>query len=36
MAAPWILVDATAPLGHVVDEIVRRAKAIDSNNADPD
>jgi thymidylate kinase len=31
-----ILVDATAPLGHVVDEIVRRAKAIDSNNADPD
>jgi hypothetical protein len=30
-----ILIDATAPLAHVVDEIVRRAKAIDSNNADP-
>lgn len=30
-----ILVDATAPLAHVVDEIVRRAKASDSNNADP-
>lgn len=30
-----ILVDATAPLDIVVDEIVRRAKAIDGNNADP-
>lgn len=30
-----ILIDATAPLAHVVDEVVRRAKAIDSNNADP-
>ena len=30
-----ILIDATAPLAHVVDEILRRAKAIDSNNADP-
>lgn len=30
-----ILIDATAPLAHVVDEIVRRAKAIDSNHADP-
>jgi hypothetical protein len=25
-----IVIDATAPLDHVVDEIVRRAKAIDS------
>jgi AAA domain-containing protein len=31
-----ILINATAPLAHVVDEILRRAKAIDSNNADPD
>jgi len=30
-----ILIDATAPLAEVVDEIVRRANAIDSNNADP-
>ena len=30
-----ILIDATAQLAHVVDEIVRRAKAIDSSNADP-
>ena len=30
-----ILIDATAPLSHVVDEIVRHAKTIDSNNADP-
>jgi thymidylate kinase len=30
------LVDATAPLAHVVDEILRRAKAIDSNHADTD
>ena len=29
-----ISVDATAPLAHVVDEIVRRAKEIDSNAAD--
>jgi len=29
-----ILIDATAPLAHVVDEIVRQAEAIDSNNAD--
>lgn len=28
-----IVIDATAPLAHVVDEIVRRAKAIDSTNA---
>jgi hypothetical protein len=31
-----ILIDATAPLAYVVDEIVRRAKAIDSNNDDTD
>ena len=30
-----ILIDATAPLAHVVDEIVRRAKDIDSDNGDP-
>jgi gluconate kinase len=30
-----IVIDATAPLAAVVDEIVRRATAIDSNNADP-
>jgi len=30
-----ILIDATAPLAHVVDEIVRRAKAIDDNNVNP-
>lgn len=30
-----ILIDATAPLVEVVDEIVRRANAIDDNNADP-
>jgi hypothetical protein len=30
-----ILIDATAPLAHVVGEIVRQAKAMDSNNADP-
>ena len=30
-----IVIDATAPLACVVDEIVRRAKAIDSDNADP-
>ena len=30
-----ILIDATAPLAHVVDEILRQAKAIDSANADP-
>ena len=30
-----ILIDATAPLAHVVDEIVRRAKALEDNNADP-
>ena len=30
-----ILINATAPLAQVVDEIVRRAKAIDSNTADP-
>jgi gluconate kinase len=30
-----ILIDATAPLAHVVDEIVRQAKAIDNTNADP-
>ena len=30
-----IMIDAAAPLARVVDEIVRRAKAIDSNNADP-
>ena len=30
-----IPIDATAPLVHVVDEILRQAKAIDSNNADP-
>jgi dephospho-CoA kinase len=29
-----ISIDATAPLAHVVDEIVRQAKVIDSNNAD--
>ena len=29
-----ISIDATAPLAHVVDEIVRRAKAMDSNAAD--
>jgi gluconate kinase len=29
-----ILIDATAPLTHVVDEIVRRAKAIDSQSGD--
>jgi len=29
-----ILIDATSPLAHVVDEILRQAKAIDSNNAD--
>jgi hypothetical protein len=29
-----ILIDATAPLAHVVDEIVRQAEVIDSNNAD--
>jgi len=29
-----ILIDAAAPLAHVVDEIVRQAEAIDSNNAD--
>jgi thymidylate kinase len=29
-----IVIDATAPLPQVVDEIVRRAKAIDSSNAD--
>jgi thymidylate kinase len=30
-----ILIDATAPLADVVDEIIRHANAIDSNNADP-
>lgn len=30
-----ILINATAPLAQVVDEIVRRAKAIDGNTADP-
>jgi thymidylate kinase len=30
-----ILIDATAPLAHVVDEIVCRAKAIDSDHAGP-
>lgn len=30
-----ILIDATAPLTHVVDEILRQAKAIEDNNADP-
>ena len=30
-----IPIDATAPLAHVVDEILRQAKASDSNNADP-
>jgi hypothetical protein len=30
-----ILIDATAPLSHVVDEIVRQSRAIDSNNTDP-
>ena len=30
-----ILIDATAPLAHVVDEIVRRAKAIDSSSTAP-
>lgn len=30
-----IVIDATAPLADVVDEIVRRAKAIDHDNADP-
>jgi gluconate kinase len=30
-----ILIDATAPLAHVVDEILRQAKAIDSNKEDP-
>lgn len=30
-----IPIDATAPLAHVVDEILRQAKATDSNNADP-
>ncbi|HEX8971816.1 AAA family ATPase [Oryzihumus sp.] len=29
-----ILIDATAPLAHVVDEILRRAKAIEGHNAD--
>jgi AAA domain-containing protein len=29
-----ILIDATAPLAHVVDEIVRHAKAIDSSKAE--
>ncbi len=30
-----IPIDATAPLAHVVDEIVLRAKAIDSSDPDP-
>lgn len=30
-----IPIDATAPLAHVVDEILRRAWATDSNNPDP-
>jgi thymidylate kinase len=30
-----ILIDASAPLGAVVDEIVRRAEAPDSDSADP-
>jgi len=30
-----IPIDATAPLAHVVDEILRQSKATDSNNADP-
>jgi hypothetical protein len=30
-----ILVDATAPLAQVVDEVVRRAEAIDGNDAAP-
>jgi hypothetical protein len=30
-----ILIDATAPLAHVVDEILRRAGAIDSTDVDP-
>jgi gluconate kinase len=30
-----IAIDATAPLAQVVDEIVRQAKAIDSNTVDP-
>jgi gluconate kinase len=30
-----ILIDATAPLAHVVDEILRRARAIESNIDDP-
>lgn len=30
-----ILIDATAPLAHVVDDIVRRAEAIDSTDVDP-
>ncbi|RYU14148.1 AAA family ATPase [Nocardioides iriomotensis] len=30
-----IPIDATAPLDHVVDEILRRAGAIDGSNADP-
>ena len=30
-----ILIDATAPLADVVDEILRRAKAINRNRADP-
>lgn len=30
-----IPIDATAPLAHVVDEILRQAKATDSNKADP-
>jgi hypothetical protein len=28
-----ILIDATAPIAHVVDEIVRKAKQINSHNA---
>jgi hypothetical protein len=31
-----IPIDATAPLAHVVDEILRQAKATHSSNADPD
>jgi gluconate kinase len=31
-----ILIDASAPLANVVDEILRKAKATGSNNADPD
>ncbi|MGZ4459365.1 MAG: hypothetical protein ACXVW2_07940 [Nocardioidaceae bacterium] len=30
-----IPINATAPLAHVVDEILRQAKAIENNNADP-